>query len=140
MTNMMKSPIIIGLIATLSVATLSSTVSAQTSEETITMRLTCGLCDKLNGRYNITVGTPEIDSPDRKSIIVNGSIFDEDNAQMGAIPFELDWALDDETIEVMLMDLDTGDTNVDWFDMSKSTVVNMEPLNMTNQEIEELRK
>jgi hypothetical protein len=136
----MKSPIIIGLIATLSVATLSSTVSAQTSEETITMRLTCGLCDKLNGRYNITVGTPEIDSPDRKSIIVNGSIFDEDNAQMGAIPFELDWALDDETIEVMLMDLDTGDTNVDWFDMSKSTVVNMEPLNMTNQEIEELRK
>jgi hypothetical protein len=137
---MMKSPIIIGLIATLSVATLSSTVSAQTSEETITMRLTCGLCDKLNGRYNITVGTPEIDSPDRKSIIVNGSIFDEDNAQMGAIPFELDWALDDETIEVMLMDLDTGDTNVDWFDMSKSTVVNMEPLNMTNQEIEELRK
>jgi hypothetical protein len=137
---MMKSPIIIGLIATLSVATLSSTVSAQTSEETITMRLTCGLCDKLNGRYNITVGTPEIDSPDRKSIIVNGSIFDEDNTQMGAIPFELDWALDDETIEVMLMDLDTGDTNVDWFDMSKSTVVNMEPLNMTNQEIEELRK
>jgi hypothetical protein len=134
MTNMMKSSIIIGLIATLSVATLSSTVSAQTSEETITMRLTCGLCDKLNGRYNITVGTPEIDSPDRKSIIVNGSIFDPDNTQMGLIPFDLDWALDDEIIDIMLIDVDTRNTKVDSFDMSESTIVSMEapvPTDMT---------
>lgn len=127
MTNFMKTTIIIGLIATLSVATLSSTVSAQTSEETITMLLTCGLCNKLNGKYNITVGTPVIDSPDRKSIIVNGSMFDPDNTQMGFIPFDLDWALDDEIIDVMLIDVDTGNTKVDSFDMSKSTVVGMEP-------------
>lgn len=108
-------------------ATLSATASAQTSEETITMRLTCELCDKLNGKYNISVGTPELDSPDRESIIVNGSIFDPDNTQMGFIPFDLDWALDDEIIEVMLIDVDSGNTKVDSFDMSKSKVVGMEP-------------
>jgi hypothetical protein len=103
-------------------------------EATITMLLTCELCDKLNGKYNITVGTPEIDSPDRKSIIVNGSIFDPDNTQMGLIPFDLDWALDDEIIDIMLIDVDTRNTKVDSFDMSESTIVSMEapvPTDMT---------
>jgi hypothetical protein len=103
-------------------------------EATITMLLTCELCDKLNGKYNITVGTPEIDSPDRKSIIVNGSIFDPENTQMGLIPFDLDWALDDEIIDIMLIDVDTRNTKVDSFDMSESTIVSMEapvPTDMT---------
>ena len=66
----------------------------------MTIGLTCDRCD-LNGKYNITVGMPEIDSPDSKSIVVNGSIFDLENTQMGFIPFELDWTMDDEVIEVI---------------------------------------
>lgn len=120
--------------ATITIVTLlvtgPSSVNAQVKDnmkETISMWLTCELCDKMNGKYNITVGAPTLDSPDRKSIVVNGSVFDPDNTQMGVVPFQLNWILDDEIIDVMMIDENTGNVVYNSFDMNDSTVVSMKP-------------
>ncbi|HKG89142.1 MAG TPA: hypothetical protein VKA95_12520 [Nitrososphaeraceae archaeon] len=54
-----------------------------------------------------------------------------DNTQMGFIPFELDWTMDDEIIEIMMIDMNTGESLVHSFDMSESIVVAMEWRNST---------
>ena len=95
------------------------------TRETITIHLTCAQCDQLNGKYNITVGMPEIDSPWKKSIVVNGSIFDPDNTQMGFIPFELEQRMDDEVIDILMEDVNTGNFLVKSLDMSKTRTVDM---------------
>ena len=50
---------------------------------------------------------------------------------MGFIPFELDWTMDDEIIEIMMIDMNTGESLVHSFDMSESIVVAMEWRNST---------
>jgi hypothetical protein len=113
-------------------ALLAANATNVKGKETISMRLTCEHCDELNGKYNITVGMPTINSPESKSIVVNGSIFDSANTQMGVVPVELESTMDDEIVEVIMIDMNTGKTLVNSFDMSKSVVGTMDWAEVTN--------